>query len=190
VIVIIGILAVIVITTFNGAQMRARNIVRIERGKVLYDALANYHILDGGYPDGFGSGLDRYVCMGKNNPDSNGDSVGDCENWGQVHDEDVAFNGAMTGIVNVPDGLQFPYIEGNGGQHFRGIVLVHENTTTIDGIVRSYMTFALEGVGQDCRVAITIIGGPNIYTTGTNTLGFTPAASDITLCNIPFPEKS
>lgn len=191
VVVVMGILVLLILEAFNGTQIRARNVVRIERAKVLYDALANYHIFKGAYPDNFGVGPDRYVCTGRNNPDSNGDGVGDCENWGDIIDQSEAFNASMAEVVSVPDGLKFPYIVGNGGQHFRGVSLVSEpSLTTIDGVARPYLTFALEGTGQDCRVTNTIIGGPNIYVTGPDTMGFTPAGSDITLCNLPFPDKN
>jgi prepilin-type N-terminal cleavage/methylation domain-containing protein len=92
VIAIIGILATLVLTNFQGAQAKGRDTVRKNDINSVYQKLEEFYNENGGYPDG---ALDGDVAQGINGAAADGDQV--------------VFPGIDTGALTDEDGAGFQY---------------------------------------------------------------------------------
>lgn len=82
VIAVIGILATIIVITYNGAQLRARNAARIESARQVSQIvrLSSLYISMATIRGAMNLGTDGWysACLGRNYKDANGDGKGDC----------------------------------------------------------------------------------------------------------------
>ncbi len=98
VIVVIGILAGLVLNTFNGIQQRARNTTRIDTVKKYITALQLYAADNSSYPTNDASQTYFSTCLGDGYRDYNSDGTGDCRfvnNSSQRVSEDDTFKDAL-----------------------------------------------------------------------------------------------
>jgi prepilin-type N-terminal cleavage/methylation domain-containing protein len=114
VIAIIGILATLVLTNFQGAQAKGRDTVRTSDINSVYQKLEEFYNENGGYPDG---ALQDTVEQGVNNAETDGsESVFPGIDEGALIDEDNAFitssfftTDPPAGTVAIPDGTGTEY---------------------------------------------------------------------------------
>ena len=112
VIAIIGILATLVLTNFQGAQAKGRDTVRTTDTNSLYSKLEEYHNENGGYPDGL---LDGFVAVGINNATATGTvDVFPGVDAGALTDED---GNSIVESFSVSTSLAAPTIPGNTNEY-------------------------------------------------------------------------
>lgn len=147
VIVIIGILSAIVITSYIGTQQRAQNAAIISSVNQWETTLRLYKASTGAFPKG---NLD-YVCLGKNYPTSPPYDANQCAKmptWGVSVDSGMLDSIHSTTSVNIPDSI-LPNIDfvnmSAETEHYRGILYLSRN----NGFGITYM---LSGNGADCAI--------------------------------------
>jgi prepilin-type N-terminal cleavage/methylation domain-containing protein len=149
VIVVIGILAAIAMTAYNGIQMRARNIQRIEVAKQYRDMLQIYLIQEKVYP---ASSTQSY-CLGEGYPDTNSDGIGDCGVDGS-HSVSTVMNDELRKVQASLPNFNKQVVLSATGQKLLGVrtsIKTSAPARTVDGIYRPlFIEYYLEGTNQDC----------------------------------------
>jgi prepilin-type N-terminal cleavage/methylation domain-containing protein len=106
VIAIIGILATLVLTNFQGAQAKGRDTVRTSDMNSIYQKLEEFYNQNGGYPDGALSGT---VAAGVNEAAvADGEKVFPGIDEGALLDEEGAEITVTTTTGNAPDSVAIP----------------------------------------------------------------------------------
>lgn len=150
VIVVIGILAALVISTFSNVQRRARNQAKIAAASELVKTINAYTISTGQLPPGIP------MCLPTGNEDVNGDGLGDCADVTDAasvfRSEKAATNTALQNakITN----LYFPndVLSASDGKKFRGIEITYGSSNRgMNGVLQPYfLYFKIEGMNEDC----------------------------------------
>lgn len=158
VVVVIGILAAVVIVSYNGVTKRA-NYTQIADTVYKYkDALALYKIEHKQYPVFGGPGMEGF-CLGEGYPNYDGDPEGDC-----INDHDfAAFNFNEEPDLNEalkPFMPELPTIQKDGfvanGHRFNGLMYMYDPYIRVDDqwAGRAIIFYYLEGIDQDCQVPV------------------------------------
>lgn len=188
VIVIIGILAALVITVYNGIQQRARNTARIASAKELQKLVNAYIIQEGKYPP-----INVRGCLGTGYTDWNGDGSLDCfdENSANAnpthYHPSTALNNELQKIAPPPS-VETSDVKGTNDIRYRGYVYFPGHT--IDGQAgRAMFDYFLEGTNQNC-----VLPGVLSYnsTTGTfvtsSAISYSSNHAGNTYCRVAFAE--
>jgi prepilin-type N-terminal cleavage/methylation domain-containing protein len=150
VIVVIGILAVIVIASYQGVQRRAQNSVKYEAARSYVTAIRSYTTLNSSFPamsQGsacLGIGYEIRVV---------GDTVGSCGGSDYTTKEDATFNNALTSIIaSIPPASNL-VVQKQDGNTFVGVTLTNWSGFMVNGVSHPYfIQYVLSGSNQDCRV--------------------------------------
>jgi len=164
VIVIIGILAVLVITAYNGIQVRAQNTQRIAAAKEWQKLLNAYVNQEGKYPLSTGN-----ACLGEGYPtdwDANPDQ--DCHRLlSTTRHVSSALNNELKKLVSsLPSFPKQPVVLSGGDL---GLGLSYQTGNTVDGEAnRIIVHFWLEGLNQSCGFPILTTSGNSTTAAYTN----------------------
>jgi prepilin-type N-terminal cleavage/methylation domain-containing protein len=186
VIVVIGILAAITITAYNGVQSKARNTSTIQTARIYLNALALYLTDNNAYPT-----VNSTICLGGTYKDYSADGVGDC---GYV-------NQSYRGSVDATFATQMKQYLGNRtvlpnvstteissfGDVMVGAFINNWNAMTLDGNPNPYyIMYNLEGTNQDCVLSIAQTNGtwPQMIRTSQK-YTWSDSSSKSTTCVIP-----
>ncbi len=172
--IVIGILAMIIITTYNGVQLRARNAARINAARQVsqvvrlaspYTSKAAFHAAMNVSSDGWYS-----ACLGTNYKDANGDGKGDCGiyNGSPYVSESAALNPLLAkNASDIPSMVSYPVLAVDGDVE-SGPYL---GSATVDSKDMLVVEYTLESENQDCVLS------PLMYYTATGAGTMTPTAT-------------
>lgn len=149
VIVVIGILAAIVMVSYNGIIQKARNSAMISSVSQYKKIIALYAVNNGQYP----SSLTWMACLGTGYDDSDGDGTPDCGDASYPAPEVAAFNDALRTVAGSLPAITIKNIpmpfEDNA--YWRGAIVAVNNSMVVDGTVQPYyIEYALQGKDADC----------------------------------------
>lgn len=179
VIVIIGILAALVITVYNGIQQRARNTSRIASAKELQKLLNAYVVQEGKYPS------TGRVCIGSGYTDLDNDGTLDCGpvNTILVHPQATPLDSEISKIAKIPK-VETSGIRGASGVIYGGFV--HMNPSyIIDGQPNRLMLwYWLEGANQNCGLGVLAAGPVGTGYITTSNINSGNQESNVTYCMV------
>jgi prepilin-type N-terminal cleavage/methylation domain-containing protein len=168
---VIGILAVLIIVSYNGIEQNARNTVRIDYARQQRDILKL--VLVKNTPAQVVAAMDHTggwdkACMGTGYTDINADGRGDCAAFGgATYISDTATFNTLLAKVELPSMVKYPVVRSTDGDVTYGPFV---NVEVADGNNVISLEYVLEGLNQDCGLK------PPIYQNGaTNSL--TPSGS-------------
>ncbi len=175
VIVVIGILASIVITSFNGMQTRAQNAARIQTVKQFRTALNILATTRPTFDDLLvhPSGPFEAACFSRSLPDFNGDGVGDCHIIGGIvyASESAALIEELNSVSSIPSGNVYPPIlsPGGGSENSHHSPFLYK--PPVDGTDRMVIEYSLVGNQVNCGLQPVILfdGSDTSYTTSNPT---------------------
>jgi prepilin-type N-terminal cleavage/methylation domain-containing protein len=191
VIVVIGILAAITITAFNGVQQRANNTRRIGAAKDWQKLITAYTSQNGAYPAG---SLNNHTCLGTGNPtdlDANPDE--DCLGTGNVKHPATSINTAYKTLATLPNfpGDKLVSTAGIGttaGISLRSIDTLDPGTPEAK-TTYPFLYYWLNGTNQDCvlRPVAAVVSGGYSASTAINTMA---NEGGLTRCMILLPDPA
>lgn len=156
VIVVIGILAMITVISYNGSQQHARNVARGAEATHIIELLSTYAAANGTYPiPSWTESLTSTYCVGKGYPDTNHDGLGECTidfNGTEALTENKAFNDALSTVGSLSN---YPYWKVPGNQTVYGLVILRYENYKFNGSRAHYvLRWVLEGELQDCGLPV------------------------------------
>lgn len=186
VIVVIGILAVIALNTFNNVQQRARNTQRVSAANAYVKIVSSYLVNEGQYP----STSNR--CLGENNPDTNGDGTGDCGVNANFVQNATLNTRLKTISTSLPQIIPNPATSSTSGAKLTGVIYNYDTSGTrlINGeAALALIVYYLEGRDQSCDNSQTLRDANSGTTGGTWTTGakFTYSTNTSTSCYVALP---
>lgn len=162
VIVVIGILASITVTAFNGVQNRARNAQTLSGVKSYQTLLLSYLAANGQYPS-----FSNAVCLGTGYADRTGDGVGDCGDIGgsETVAENTTFNTQLASMTSgLPKVNTFEVPTTFSGNPWAGATLTKWAAFTVDGQPAPFfIKFILEGSDLNCGSGVVSVRGGGTY---------------------------
>ncbi len=162
VITIIGVLAVLVIISYNNIQIRAKNTQRIVAAKEWQKLLNAYINQEGKYPLSAGA-----ACLGDGYPtdwDANPDQ--DCHRKGLIRHVSVGLNTELKKIAaKLPDFPKDPVVLTGGDL---GLGLSYQIGTVDGDTNRLMINFWLDGLNQSCGFSVLNSSGNSTTTAYTN----------------------
>lgn len=187
VIVVIGILAALVLNSFSGAQVKARNAQTVSLAKAYHTAIMAYAADKGSYPP-------DWACLGSGYPDKDNDGAGgDCDGDATTTwlEENTAFNTAIQPYVGGGENKVNPRILQSGwGQWGVGALYTYNAPTTLDGqALNRWIVYHLEGTGSKCTAGpiATMTGWPTFVSGATNGTSGDNWADGVR-CWVPLPQ--
>lgn len=190
VVVVIGILAALVISTFSGIQERAKNAQRTTSAKAWQKLIQLYVADKGSYPAGT---INNHVCLGTGYPtDLDGVTTNeDCNGSGNVKHPVAAINNAFATAGPLP---AFPPDKMDTGLAIgvtAGLSLrAYDTYVTSEGNKTYYpmLHYWLHGNNQDCVLRPVLAGVSGGY--GVTSSVFTANNGAYTHCMIALPDPS
>lgn len=156
VIVVIGILAAIILVSFNGIVGRARNAATISVVQAYLKSIQLYHVDNGTYPT-----INSTICLGTGYKDYNSDGVGDCGYVNQTYrgSENTTFDAQLK--LYMPQTPSATTVEIQSFSDVMvGAFINNWSEMTLDGAPNPYyIMYNLEGANQDCQLAIAQTDG-------------------------------
>ncbi|MBL8159864.1 type II secretion system protein [Candidatus Saccharibacteria bacterium] len=181
VIVVIGILALIVISSFRQIQRNSRNQSRIQYVKTIEKALYSARLQAGPVPNFWG--VDTSACIGEGMIDANSDSTPDCYYEGTtVYRSSIpVVTTWMRNGSSISGAYPLLYIGPNSNS---APFLVYD-ASVIDGVASDLsLRYFLEGEGLNCGLKTAASTGGNTYTM-TNPANNSGSFSGVTACVVP-----
>lgn len=152
VVVVIGILATLVITTFAGAQRKARNVKTLSNVKQYYNMIEAYSTLHGYYPASPTEGTDNIamVCLGLGYANGScgtitGTQVFESEDFMEELSTALGTGGSQQSVNSVDGAV--------GNENFVGAAYGIDITGVYGGSRGRTIQWFLEGENQDCTIS-------------------------------------
>lgn len=178
VIVVIGVLAALVLNSFSGAQLRARNAQTTDAVEAYKKGLIAYSLANNSYPP---APAGVYVCLGENYPS------GRC--WDGVNYTPYAtFNTPLK--TTMGSTLPTPSV---AARPIFGILFAPSSLGwQVDGRPADFIIYALEGNATRCSAgpAATYLGGANFSSTPPASGRSSTDAGGNATCWVPLPNPS
>lgn len=173
VIVVIGILAGISVTAYNGIQQRARNATRIHSVnqliKVVQIAALDVSMTE--MTNSLNTDADGWyrACLGTGYEDVSADGVGDCGVYSGTPyvSESASFHALLSSWSSVPSMGSYPVLSLHGDVVSGPFI----ESAWVDGADKLVIEYALEGEEQDCQL------DPLVYYVDADTRTMTPSST-------------
>ncbi|MBL8158831.1 type II secretion system protein [Candidatus Saccharibacteria bacterium] len=181
-IVVIGILAVVAMSSFTNAQKNSRNASRVTAAKEYYKITLAYMQAYSQYPRPHGA--TQTSCLGYNYVDGDGDGWPNCFASNNLKNIDYILNTELKKISpTLPDYPAEPVV-GTNGITYTGVV--HRGMTINGEAGRIALVYYLEGLSMPCGLGNRLTGGLNTVVTAA--AGATDNVSGNTQCVIAIPK--
>lgn len=186
VIVVIGILSTLVLSTYANAQKSARNAARVSVASQFREGVQALIVQRGTFGDLLVQpGFLLSSCYSTGFPDVNGDGLGDCHYNSStvIASESPAFIAEIEKISKIPDVSKYPPNIHTDGTVYRSLFVY---TPIIDGVPAYAIEYSLEGHEQDCKLSpvVDFTGGNYSMNTGGRTYSGHEDDGNSTLCII------
>ena len=187
VIVIIGILAVIVLVSYNNVTVAARNSQTTAAVTQYMRAIKLYALNNRAYPSPI------TACLGDGYGDYDGDgSAGDCWHLSSPAKESTTFeNNLRPYLQNFP--MPSTRVLNVGPFNHVGAIFQYSTNTTIDGVMhRWFIAYTMEGNGTKCPIGpVLTLGTWPAFTSTTPSSGYSSSWGTVaTECWIALPEPT
>ncbi|MBL8159358.1 prepilin-type N-terminal cleavage/methylation domain-containing protein [Candidatus Saccharibacteria bacterium] len=177
VIVVIGILAVIAVSSYTGAQLRAKNQQNLSTAGAYYKALITYATDYNAYPPD----LDWWPCMGAYKNDVNNDGLGDCIWQGTTaeHSYSPNFHNALRRYIDITAGPSDLTTTDWQGRTLSGIQYFEMLGGTLNGQPHEWFMNYFVKAPAKCTVGQVVydVGWP-AFSTSSSTQGYTYEEAD------------